>query len=250
MDGSDLLHLLEDTHFTQKIRGYDPIQVDALIDRASREIADLRAERKSAIDRAELAEKRVERELDAIEKARVTSEAEIATAEAEGRRIVAEAESEAARLRTAAESEVRSAIEVGRQQLLEETSSLETSRDVVRDDISIMERHIDAHRERLLATLLDLRKLIEGLEGRPLAEVARPFTAHSGAQGAGEEVTSDTIDESVAGQKQEQMPARKSPSKASQDLPTLAIGREGLLDELRRPVASDAAAMDAFFTED
>lgn len=250
MDGSDLLHMLEDTHFTQKIRGYDPVQVDALIDRASREIADLRAEKKSAIDRAELAEKRIERELDAMEKARVTAEAEIATAQAEGRRMVAEAESEAARLRTAAESEVRSAIEEGRQRLLEETSSLETARDVVRDDISIMERHIDAHRERLLATLLDLRKLIEGLEGRPLAEVGRPFASHSEVSEAEGEATADTIVKSGVAPKQEQVPAGKGPSKASQDLPTLAVGREGLLDELRRPVGGDAAAMDAFFTED
>ena len=44
MSESDILHALEDTQFPQKLRGYDPAEVDDLIDRASREIADLRAE--------------------------------------------------------------------------------------------------------------------------------------------------------------------------------------------------------------
>ena len=84
MSESDILHALEDTQFPQKLRGYDPAEVDDLIDRASREIADLRAEHKAALDRAELAERRLDQELDATEKARATAEAEIATAEAEG----------------------------------------------------------------------------------------------------------------------------------------------------------------------
>ena len=170
MDGSDILRDLEDTQFPQKLRGYDPAQVDALIDRAVREIADLRAERRTALDRAEMAEKRIDQELDATQRARATAEAEIATAEAEGRRYVAEAEAEAATLRSAAETEVRAAIEAARHRLLDETTSLEAARDAVRDDISIMERHVDAHRERLLSTLGDLRKLVEATPGRPLAE--------------------------------------------------------------------------------
>jgi DivIVA domain-containing protein len=172
MDGSDILHELEGTEFSQKLRGYDPAQVDALIDRATREIVDLRAERRAALDRAEMAEKRIDQELDATQRARATAEAEIATAEAEGRRTVAEAESEAATLRAAAETEVRAAIEKARQRMIDETTSLEVTRDAVRDDISIMERHIDAHRERLLGSLSDLRKLVEAVPARPLAENA------------------------------------------------------------------------------
>ena len=49
MSESDILHALEDTQFPQKLRGYDPAEVDDLIDRASREIADLRAELARAI---------------------------------------------------------------------------------------------------------------------------------------------------------------------------------------------------------
>ena len=255
MSESDILHALEDTQFPQKLRGYDPAEVDDLIDRASREIADLRAERKAALDRAELAERRLDQELDATEKARATAEAEIATAEADGRRIVAEAESEAATLRAATDTEVREAIEAARQRLLDETASLEATRDAVRDDISIMERHVDAHRERLLSTLGDLRKLVEATPGRPLAEkrpsreVRRPPEPSRPPEPV--EVASDEPEDSVG--PDPAVPAAAStslPSVRRGDLPTLAVPGGGLLDELRQSVGSEGEAMDAFFTDD
>ncbi len=255
MDGSDILRELEDTQFPQKLRGYDPAQVDALIDRAVREIADLRAERRTALDRAEMAEKRIDQELDATQRARATAEAEIATAEAEGRRYVAEAEAEAATLRSAAETEVRAAIEAARHRLLDETTSLEAARDAVRDDISIMERHVDAHRERLLSTLGDLRKLVEATPGRPLAEkrpsreTRRPPEPSPPPKPV--EVASDEPEDSVG--LDSAAPAAAStlpPSVRREDLPTLAVPGGGLLDELRQSVGSEGAAMDAFFTDD
>jgi DivIVA domain-containing protein len=276
MSESDILHALEDTQFPQKLRGYDPAEVDDLIDRASREIADLRAEHKAALDRAELAERRLDQELDATEKARATAEAEIATAEAEGRRIVAEAESEAATLRAATDTEVREAIEAARQRLLDETASLEAARDAVRDDISIMERHIDAHRERLLGTLGDLRKLIESAPARPLAEGVRrpsvrpsepvstaredaapePATAaetprvSESAPVVEEPPTSEPVAEAPKATASAAEAPPERPATPPQDLPTLAVAGEGLLDELRQSVGSEGAAMDAFFTDE
>ena len=255
MDGSDILRDLEDTQFPQKLRGYDPAQVDALIDRAVREIADLRAERRTALDRAEMAEKRIDQELDATQRARATAEAEIATAEAEGRRYVAEAEAEAATLRSAAETEVRAAIEAARHRLLDETTSLEAARDAVRDDISIMERHVDAHRERLLSTLGDLRKLVEATPGRPLAEKRPSREARRPPEPSPPpepvEVASDEPED--AGGLDSAAPAAAAtspPSVRRVDLPTLAVPGGGLLDELRQSVGSEGAAMDAFFTDD
>ena len=255
MDGSDILRDLEDTQFPQKLRGYDPAQVDALIDRAVREIADLRAERRTALDRAEMAEKRIDQELDATQRARATAEAEIATAEAEGRRYVAEAEAEAATLRSAAETEVRAAIEAARHRLLDETTSLEAERDAVRDDISIMERHVDAHRERLLSTLGDLRKLVEATPGRPLAEkrpsreTRRPPEPSPPPEPV--EVASDEPEDSVGLDSAAPAAASTSPPSVRREgLPTLAVPGGGLLDELRQSVGSEGAAMDAFFTDD
>ena len=255
MDGSDILRELEDTQFPQKLRGYDPAQVDALIDRAVREIADLRAERRTALDRAEMAEKRIDQELDATQRARATAEAEIATAEAEGRRYVAEAEAEAATLRSAAETEVRAAIEAARHRLLDETTSLEAARDAVRDDISIMERHVDAHRERLLSTLGDLRKLVEATPGRPLAEKRPSREARRPPEPSPlpepVEVASDEPEDSVGLDSAAPAAASTSPpSVRREDLPTLAVPGGGLLDELRQSVGSEGAAMDAFFTDD
>jgi DivIVA domain-containing protein len=259
MDGSDIFHELEGTEFSQKLRGYDPAQVDALIDRATREIVDLRAERRAALDRAEMAEKRIDQELDATQRARATAEAEIATAEAEGRRTVAEAESEAATLRAAAETEVRAAIEKARQRMIDETTSLEVTRDAVRDDISIMERHIDAHRERLLGSLSDLRKLVEAVPARPLAEKRPPGVARRPPESAPQSVPTPVEtgpERSEAPGKQEPPktapePAREpTPKGRPEDLPTLAVPGGGLLDELRQSVGSEGAAMDAFFTDD
>ena len=255
MDGSDILRDLEDTQFPQKLRGYDPAQVDALIDRAVREIADLRTERRTALDRAEMAEKRIDQELDATQRARATAEAEIATAEAEGRRYVAEAEAEAATLRSAAETEVRAAIEAARHRLLDETTSLEAARDAVRDDISIMERHVDAHRERLLSTLGDLRKLVEATPGRPLAEKRPSREARRPPEPSPPpepvEVASDEPEDSVGLDSAAPAAASTSPpSVRREDLPTLAVPGGGLLDELRQSVGSEGAAMDAFFTDD
>ena len=255
MDGSDILRDLEDTQFPQKLRGYDPAQVDALIDRAVREIADLRAERRTALDRAEMAEKRIDQELDATQRARATAEAEIATAEAEGRRYVAEAEAEAATLRSAAETEGRAAIEAARHRLLDETTSLEGARDAVRDDISSMERHGDAHRERLLSTLGDLRKLVEATPGRPLAEKRPSREARRPPEPSPPpepvEVASDEPEDSVGLDSAAPAAASTSPpSVRREDLPTLAVPGGGLLDELRQSVGSEGAAMDAFFTDD
>ena len=237
MDGSDILRDLEDTQFPQKLRGYDPAQVDALIDRAVREIADLRAERRTALDRAEMAEKRIDQELDATQRARATAEAEAAT------------------LRSAAETEVRAAIEAARHRLLDETTSLEVARDAVRDDISIMERHVDAHRERLLSTLGDLRKLVEATPGRPLAEkrpsreTRRPPEPSPPPEPV--EVASDEPEDSVGLDSAAPAAASTSPpSVRREDLPTLAVPGGGLLDELRQSVGSEGAAMDAFFTDD
>ncbi len=253
MDGSDILRELEDTQFSQKLRGYDPAQVDALIDRATREIADLRAERRTALDRAEMAEKRIDQELDATQRARATAEAEIATAEAEGRRYVAEAEAEAATLRAAAETEVRAAIEAARQRLLDETTSLEVARDAVRDDISIMERHVDAHRERLLSTLGDLRKLVEATPGRPLAEKGSSREARRPPEPSPPPVEEAPDEPEVSVRQEPAAPAVAStppPGARPGDLPTLAVPGGRLLDELRQSVGDEGAAMDAFFTDD
>ncbi len=39
----DILHELDDVHIGTKMRGYDPTEVDALLERAGRVLADLRA---------------------------------------------------------------------------------------------------------------------------------------------------------------------------------------------------------------
>jgi len=45
MDG-DILHILNDTQFGQKLRGYDPLEVDEVLDAAIEEIKTLRSKPK------------------------------------------------------------------------------------------------------------------------------------------------------------------------------------------------------------
>ena len=52
----DILHELDDVHIATKMRGYDPVEVDDLLDRARREIEDLRTTARRAGARAEGAE--------------------------------------------------------------------------------------------------------------------------------------------------------------------------------------------------
>ena len=56
---ADILHELDDVHFGTKMRGYDPVEVDDLLDRARREIEDLRNTARRAGERAELAERQL-----------------------------------------------------------------------------------------------------------------------------------------------------------------------------------------------
>jgi len=171
MDGrqtlDDLLHELEDGQFGTKMRGYDPTEVDALLERAGRVLADLRASARRADERATLAERQLEEELEAARAARATAEAGLATAEAEAGRIVADARSAAADLKSATEAEVRVAIEAGRVRMEGEVAEAAGRRDRVLEEVDVTASHVAAHRARLLRSIADLQALVEDIDERP-----------------------------------------------------------------------------------
>ena len=175
---ADILHELDDVHFGTKMRGYDPVEVDDLLDRARREIEDLRNTARRAGERAELAERQLAEELDAARTARAEAEAGIATAAAEATSLMADARAEAADLRTAADVEIRQSIQDGRARMLEQMTELGAERDLVREEIDVMAEVVAAHRDRLLRAVDDLRALVEGVEDRPAVVIeARPEPA-------------------------------------------------------------------------
>ena len=170
----DLLNELEDGQFGTKMRGYDPAEVDALLDRSARALADLRTSARRADERATLAERQLEEELEAARAARATAEAGIATAEAEAARIVADARAEAAELKSVTEDEVRAAIESGRVRMEAEVFEAEGRRDRVLEEVDVTADHVAAHRARLLRAIADLQDLVEGIDERPTGVATAP----------------------------------------------------------------------------
>ena len=162
-----ILHDLDEVQFGTRMRGYDQVEVDALLDRARREIDELRTSLRRADERAELAEQQLADELDAARTARAEAEAGIATAVAESAGIIAEARAEAADLRAAADVEIRTAIEAGRSRMLDEIASLQADRDLLSEGIEVTAQHVTAHRDRLLRAVGDLRSILDDIEERP-----------------------------------------------------------------------------------
>ncbi len=163
MEENDISHDLDEVDFPTKFRGYDPFEVDGMLERARREILDLRSRARTADDRARSAEDQLDVELTAARQAHGEANAVLATAKEEAERVVANARVEAERLVTASETEIREAIESGRNQLLGELAELESRRDKTRSSIELAELQMAAHRDRLLSAIEDLRSLIGGL---------------------------------------------------------------------------------------
>ena len=163
MEENDILHDLDEVDFPTKFRGYDPFEVDGMLDRARREILDLRSRARTADDRARWAEEQLDVELTAARQAHGEANAVLATAKEEADRAVTDARAEAERLVAASETEIREAIESGRNQLLGELAELESRREKTRNSIELAELQMAAHRDRLLSAIEDLRSLIEGL---------------------------------------------------------------------------------------
>ena len=170
----DILHELDDVHIGTKMRGYDPVEVDDLLDRARREIQDLRATARRSGERAELAERQLAEEWDTVHTARAEAEAGIATAAAEAVSVMADARTEAADLRTAADAEIRKSIQDGRARMLEQMAGMKAERDLVQEEIDVIAELVAAHRGRLLRAVDDLRTLVEGVEDRPTVVIEAP----------------------------------------------------------------------------
>jgi len=185
---SGLAHELNDAQFSTKMRGYDPSEVDVLLDRARETIETLASAERRAEERATLAERQLEEELEAARAARATAEASVVTANAEATDIVAAARVKATALRDAAEVEIRRAAEDARSQMLLEISELEHRRDGVLEQVEVTAAHLVAHRTRLQRAVADLSALVDGVEDRPegvgLGEASNAATSEAGIQAA------------------------------------------------------------------
>ncbi len=186
--------LLKDIRLTKSRRGgYDEDEVDELIERVGAAIVQLQGRLRDAMERADNAEAHAlagnsrsesedtlrrtlvlaQRTADAAvseanaEAARTTTEANdhaartVSEANERASRLLSDAEAQASVLRTETESELRRMAEESRAPLLGEIRELERARSFLRDDVELLERHLNAQRERLRSHVSELSRIVE-----------------------------------------------------------------------------------------
>ncbi|MBA2279970.1 MAG: DivIVA domain-containing protein, partial [Acidimicrobiia bacterium] len=178
--------VINEIEFSMARRGYDPDQVDEFLEKVAVAVADLNTGLAEARERVAAAERRAEEaevkasqrpervvEVPAEQSASAAAVAAEAEAELETLKrtlvlaqrtadaAVKEAEVEARRIVGAAEADARAAHEDTRRRLVDELSTLEVSRDSLRDDVRAIERHLDEQRLRLRGSIAELQRILE-----------------------------------------------------------------------------------------
>jgi cell division initiation protein len=188
--------VINEVEFHQKMRGYDPDEVDDFLERIAVAVEQLQERVRQAEQRAVAVERQgAERakvappaaataappkgeagETDAIARTLVlaqrTADAAIKEAEDDAKRtlhaaqeqvqrLYAEAQEQARKLVIDAESEARKAGDDTRQRLVKEVIALEETRDSLRADHGILERHLDEQRLRLRSSISELQRLLD-----------------------------------------------------------------------------------------
>jgi cell division initiation protein len=188
--------VINEVEFHQKMRGYDPDEVDDFLERVAVAVEQLQQRIMQAEQRAVAAERRVSdiaerpkdaprpvaaptneaEETEAIRRTLVlaqrTADAAIKEAEEDAKRTLQGAQEQAQRLHTeaqeqarklviGAESEARKTADETRQRLVKEIIALEETRDSLRADQGILERHLDEQRLRLRSSIGELQRLLD-----------------------------------------------------------------------------------------
>ena len=189
--------VINEVEFHQKMRGYDPDEVDDFLERVALAVEELQERVRQAEQRVVAAERRrpevVERtpatppaapaapsskadETEAIRRTLVlaqrTADAAIKEAEDEAKRtlttaqekvqrLYAEAQEHARKIVVDAESGARKTADETRKRLVKEIIALEETRDALRADQGILERHLDEQRLRLRSSIGALQRVLD-----------------------------------------------------------------------------------------
>jgi DivIVA domain-containing protein len=191
--------VINEVEFHQKMRGYDPDEVDDFLERVATAVGKLterlhEAEtRAAAADRRAFELERTAREIggrpaasesgDAdtetitrtLVLAQKTADAAVKDANDEAQRtlaeahekadvLVSEAQAKSYRLVSDAEIEARKTSEETRQRMADEIVALEGSRDALMTDHAVIERHLEEQRLRLRGAITDLQQLLDDPE--------------------------------------------------------------------------------------
>jgi cell division initiation protein len=97
----------------------------------------------------------------AIREAEEQAAKTLSSAQDQAARLLADAQEASARARAEAEDEARRAQQEARAMVLAEMHELEATRDQLRDDVDVLERHLDEQRDRLRQAVRDLQALLD-----------------------------------------------------------------------------------------
>ena len=160
---------LREVEFKERWRGYDPEEVDDLLERVAAGLEDFENRVRQATERAVRAEQRASEGSDTDETlrrtlvlAQRTADAAIADADERARQLVTDAEQRAASMVRDAEAEARRITEENETRLRENVSSLETARSTLQHDVDALGRYLTDERARIRTTLQTLIERIDG----------------------------------------------------------------------------------------
>jgi DivIVA domain-containing protein len=189
--------VINEVEFHQKMRGYDPDEVDDFLERVAVAVDELLQRVRNAEERAAAAEWRgpepatrtreapapaasplaakgddnesirrtlvlAQRTADAaIKESEEQAKKILQNAQDQVQRLYAEAKEHAKKIVTDAEAEARKGTDDTRKRLVKEIMSLEETRDALRADQGILERHLDEQRLRLRSSIGALQRVLD-----------------------------------------------------------------------------------------
>ena len=185
--------LLDNAAFREAKRGYNTQEVDEFIEQVKVEYGRHDAMVREAKQRVDAAEARVAdaelRAAEAAERAANVSDDDdtlkrtlilaqrtadaaikeadeqaartLASAQDQAARMLADAQEATARARADAESEARRAQEEARARVLAELNDLEAARDQLKEDVEVLDKHVEAQRDRVRLATSELQRLLD-----------------------------------------------------------------------------------------
>jgi DivIVA domain-containing protein len=172
--------LRNDVRFQVKLRGYDQVEVDELLDRVADTVDRLHAQVKAAIERAERAEQALADGAATDEALRRTlvlaqrvADEALHQANVDALRIRGEAEAAVEQMARDAERRAALEAEEAQQRLRKDVAGLERARRDLRADVDALEDYLLSERDRLRALLLQQLERLDQLGEVALASAPR-----------------------------------------------------------------------------
>src|SRR5437763_9242873 len=151
---------LREVEFREKLRGYNQDDVDEFLERAAAGVELLHDRLRQAMERAMRAEQRASDlpdDDDALRRTLVlaqrTADMAVKESQQQARETLVNAQTEARAMVTEAEERARRTTEEAERYLREELARLESARQQLHQDITLLERHVEEERSRMRAAL-------------------------------------------------------------------------------------------------